>query len=99
MSRSRQSHYGEERPLCALFGLHIKSDSGSAANYLRRPSFDHLVGSGEQRRKQVKAEHACGLPVDDQLTSTTVRPEGLRVWRSRSRPGPPSHNEINPPEM
>src|SRR5262245_31098415 len=30
-------------------------------------SFDHLVGKREQRRRNGKAEHSCGLGVEDQL--------------------------------
>ena len=30
-------------------------------------SFDHLVGAGEQRWRNFKAEHPCGLGIDNQL--------------------------------
>ena len=34
-----------------------------------KPLFDHLVGAGEQRRRQRQAERFCRLQVDQELKS------------------------------
>jgi hypothetical protein len=49
-------------------------------------SFDHLVGAGEQRRRDFEAERPRGLKINDKLE---LKPVGAQTLAKRS-PTPPS---------
>src|SRR5262245_65977530 len=60
--------------------LLFRSDSSLALRCRKgaiHPSFDHLVGKREQRRRNGKAEHSCGLGVEDQFE--LARPQDWKV--------------------
>src|SRR5262249_20501424 len=52
----------------------------------RAASFDHLVGAGEQRRRDAQSEHPGRLSVDDQLE--LARLHNWQVHRLRALAGP-----------
>jgi hypothetical protein len=45
----------------------LASPGGAVGPYLALCSFDHLVGAGEQRRRNIKAKGSSSLEVDHQL--------------------------------
>src|SRR5262249_58831141 len=61
-------------------GARGQMQKSSAGKFHSEPpftSFDHLVGNSEQRRRNGKAEHSCGLGVEDQFE--LARPQDWKV--------------------
>ena len=48
----------------------------------RLPSFDHLIGSGEQRGRDREADGLGGLEIDDQFESSGLRDRQVGGFRS-----------------
>ena len=74
------------RSLCDTFGARNAELTGLKMRRITRAvSFDHLVGAGEQRRRQVEPERLGGLEIDHQLEFDRLQPARFDRCRDNVR--------------